>query len=157
MTLLLSLSDILYTFSDTLDFFISIVYVLIYVSSYILVCISLLPESLWPLIILPICLPGSSVVKNPLANAGGIGDAGSNPGSERFTEGGNGNPLQYSFLENPMERGSWQVTVYRVAKSCTPLSDWAESTHRTSHDTSCEKLCPSDACFVLLKMSLILY
>ena len=82
MTLLLSLSDILYTFSDTFDFFISIVYFLIYVSSYILVCISLLPESLWPLVILPICLPGSSVVKNPLADAGDIGDAGSNPGQK---------------------------------------------------------------------------
>ena len=56
---------------------------------------------------LPIGLLGSSVVKNPPADAGDIGDIGCNPGSERFTEGGNGNPLQYSFMENPMGRGAW--------------------------------------------------
>ena len=76
-------------------------------SSYILVRISLLPVSPWPLVILPIGLPGSSVVKNPPADAGDIGDTGSNPGSERFTEGRNGNPLQYSFLQNPVDRGAW--------------------------------------------------
>ena len=37
--------------------------------------------------------------------------------------GGSGNPLQYACLENPMDRGAWQTTVYRVAKSRTPLSD----------------------------------
>ena len=52
-------------------------------------------------------LPGSSVVKNPPADAGDIGDTGSNPGSERFSEGRNGNPLQYSFLQNPVDRGAW--------------------------------------------------
>jgi len=46
------------------------------------------------------------VVKNPPADAEDIGDTGSNSGSERFTEGGNGNPFQYSFLENPMGRGA---------------------------------------------------
>ena len=42
------------------------------------------------------------------------GDAGSIPGSERAPEGRNGNPLQYSYLRNPMDRGSWQATVQRV-------------------------------------------
>ena len=41
----------------------------------------------------------------------------------RSPAGGSGNPLQYACLENPMDRGAWQATVYRVAKSKTPLSD----------------------------------
>ena len=59
------------------------------------------------------------VVKNPSANAGDIRDAGSIPGSGKFPEGGHGNPLQYSCLENPMDRGTWRATVHRVAKSQT--------------------------------------
>ena len=47
--------------------------------------------------------PGGSVVKN-------TGDMGFIPGSERFSGEGNGNPLQYFYLENPMDRGAWQVT-----------------------------------------------
>ena len=46
------------------------------------------------------------VVKNPPVNAGDIRDEGSIPGSGRFPGGGHGNPLQYSFLENPMDRGA---------------------------------------------------
>ena len=57
--------------------------------------------------------PGDSVVKNPLANTG---DAGLIPGLGRSPGEGNGNPLQYSCLENPMDRGNWRATVYRVAK-----------------------------------------
>ena len=49
------------------------------------------------------------MVKNPLANADDIGLI---PGSRRSPGGGNGNPLQYSCLDNPMDRGGWQVTVY---------------------------------------------
>ena len=60
--------------------------------------------------------PGGSVVKNPPANAGDIGDAGLIPGSERSSGRGNGNPLQYSCLGNPMDRGVWQATVHGVAK-----------------------------------------
>ena len=56
---------------------------------------------------------GGSVVKNPPANAG---DAGLIPGSGRPPGGGNGNPLQYSFLGNPMDRGGWQDTVQGVTK-----------------------------------------
>ena len=47
------------------------------------------------------------VVKNPLANAGDVRDTGSIPGSGRSLEGGPSNPLQYSCLENPMDRGAW--------------------------------------------------
>ena len=50
-----------------------------------------------------------SVVKNPLANAGDTRDSGSIPGSERSPGVGNGKPLQYSCLENPMDRGAWQL------------------------------------------------
>ena len=57
-------------------------------------------------------LPGGSVVKNLPANAG---DAGSIPGSGRSSGGGHGNALQYSCLENPMDRGAWQA-VHGVAK-----------------------------------------
>ena len=59
------------------------------------------------------------VVKNPPANAGGIRDAVSIPGSGRSPEGGNGNPLHYSYLENPMDRGTWRATVHGVAESRT--------------------------------------
>ena len=50
--------------------------------------------------------PGGSVVKNLPANTGNAGDTGSSPGSGRSPGGGNGNPLQYSCLENPMNRGA---------------------------------------------------
>ena len=63
--------------------------------------------------------PGSSVVKNPPANAGDTGDTGSIPGSGRSSGGGNGNPFQFSCLGNPMDRGAWRATVHRIAKSWT--------------------------------------
>ena len=56
------------------------------------------------------------VVKNPPANAGDIKDVGSIPGLGRSSGGGRGNPLQYSFLENPMDRGAWWPTVHGAAK-----------------------------------------
>ena len=56
-------------------------------------------------------------VKNPPANAGDVKDTGSVPGSGRFPRGGHGNPLQYSFLENPMNRGAWSAKVHKVAQS----------------------------------------
>ena len=67
------------------------------------------------------------MVKNPLANAGDIRDAGSIPGLGISPGGGHGNPLQYSSLENPMDRGAWQATVHRFAKSRTQLKQL--STH----------------------------
>ena len=59
------------------------------------------------------------MVKNPPANAGDAGDLGSIPGSERSPAGGHGNPLQYSCLENPMDRGAWWATVYGSQESDT--------------------------------------
>ena len=63
------------------------------------------------------------VVKRPHANEGHIRDLDLIPGSGRSSGGGHGNPLQCSCLENPMDRGAWQVTVHRVAKSQTQLSN----------------------------------
>ena len=57
--------------------------------------------------------PHGSVVKNPLANAGGTGSI---PGSGRSPGEGNGNPLQHSCLENPMDRGDWWAIIHGVAK-----------------------------------------
>ena len=65
--------------------------------------------------------PGGSEVKASARNAG---DPGSIPGSGRSPGEGNGNPLQYSYLGNPMDRGAWWPTVHRVAKSRTQLSDF---------------------------------
>ena len=61
------------------------------------------------------------VVKNLPAIAGDIRDVGSIPGLGRSPGGGHGNPVQYSCLENPMDRETWQATVQRIAKSRTRL------------------------------------
>ena len=61
------------------------------------------------------------VLKNPPADAGNIRHAGSIPGSGRSLGGGHGNPLQYSYLENPTDREAWQYTVHSVAKSQTQM------------------------------------
>jgi len=57
------------------------------------------------------------VVKNPPANAGDIRDVHSFPGSGRSPGGGNGNPLQCSRLENPVDRGAWWAMVHGVTKN----------------------------------------
>ena len=67
--------------------------------------------------------PGNSVVKNLPGNAGGKGDTGSIPGLGRSPGGGNGCPLQYSCLDNPMDRGAWWATVHGVIKIRTQLSN----------------------------------
>ena len=72
-------------------------------------------------------IPGGSVVNNPPANAGDTRDLGSIPGSGRFPGVGHGNPLQYSCLENSIDRGAWQATVHRAEKSWTQLSGWAHT------------------------------
>ena len=69
-------------------------------------------------------MPGSSAVKNPPANAGDARDLSSIPELGRSPGEGNGNPLQYSGLGNPMDRGAWWATVQGVAKSRTRLSDF---------------------------------
>ena len=63
------------------------------------------------------------VVKNLPANAGDIRHVGSILGLGRSPRGGHGNPLQYSCLKNPMDRGAWRATVHRVTKSRIRLSD----------------------------------
>ena len=67
------------------------------------------------------------VVKNLPSSAGDIRDTGSILGLGRSSEEGNGNPLQYSCLENSMDRGAWQATVHGIAQ----LSDWART--RVTH------------------------
>ena len=64
-------------------------------------------------------LPRLLVIKNMPADAGAITDLGLIPEWERSPGGGHGNPLQYSCLENPMDRGVWRVRVHGVAKSWT--------------------------------------
>ena len=64
--------------------------------------------------------PVAQMVKESVCNAG---DPGSIPWSGRSSGEGNGNPLQYSCLENPMDRGAWRATAHGVAKSRTRLSD----------------------------------
>ena len=75
--------------------------------------------------------PGGSDGKE---SACGAGDERSIPGSGRSSGEGNGNPLQYSCLENPMGGGAWQATVHGVTKSWTQLSDFTffESQHYLS-------------------------
>ena len=70
--------------------------------------------------------PVALVIKNPLANAGDI-KVGLIPGSVRSSGGGHGNPLQYSCLENLMDRRAWWAAVHRVAKSWTRLSNFSNS------------------------------
>ena len=74
-------------------------------------------------------------VRNPPTNAGDTRDAGLTPGSGRSPGGGNGNPLQYSCLENPMDRGAWKATVYGVAKSWSWLSDWTRTRNDSCHNS----------------------
>ena len=61
------------------------------------------------------------MVKNPSAGARDVKDSGSIPESGRSPGGGHGNPLQYSCLEHPMDRGAWQAVVHGVAKNLTRL------------------------------------
>ena len=70
--------------------------------------------------------PGGSGRKESACNAGGKGSV---PGSRRSPGEGNGNPLQYSCLENPMDRGAWWATVYAVAEIQTQLNGKLLRTH----------------------------
>ena len=70
--------------------------------------------------VLAIGLPQWLSDKESTCNAGDM-DEGLIPGSERSPGGGHGNPIQYSCLENPMDRGAWPATVHRVTKSWTRL------------------------------------
>ena len=78
-----------------------------------------------------VCFPSGSVVKKLPAKAGdgNAGGVGSIPGSGRSPGGGNGNPLQYSCLGNPMDRRAWQATVHGVAESMGSQSPWGRRVH----------------------------
>ena len=85
------------------------------------------PDTIWILVMIPHVythlrgFPGGSNGKESARKAG---DPGSIPGSGRSPAEGNGNPLQYSFLENSMDRGAWWATVCGVTKSRTQLRDF---------------------------------
>ena len=69
------------------------------------------------------------VLTNPLATAGEVRDMGLIPGSGRSPGEGHGNPLQYSCLENPMDRGAWQAAVHGVAQNRTQLKRLSTHQH----------------------------
>ena len=71
--------------------------------------------------------PGGSEGKESVSSTG---DPGLIPGSGRSSGEGNGNPLKYSCLENPMDGGAWQATVHGVAKSRTRMSDFIQGERR---------------------------
>ena len=79
-------------------------------------------------VVLNMGFPGGSVVKNLPANAENSRDTSSIPGSGKSPWVGNGYPLQYSCLENSMDKGAWQATVHGVAKSQTQLSVYTPPT-----------------------------
>ena len=73
------------------------------------------------------CFPGGSVGKESACNAGAEGDVGLIPGLGISPGEENGNPLLYSCLENPMDRGAWQAIAHRMAES-----DWTEATQHST-------------------------
>ena len=78
------------------------------------------------------------MIKNPSADAGDVRDAGLIPGSGGSPGGGHGNPLQHSYLENPMDRGAWWTTDHKVAKSRTRL----KQLHTRMHTCSSPEILP---------------
>ena len=85
--------------------------------------------------------PGGTRAKNPPANAGGIRYASSLPGSGRWLGGGHGNPLQCSCLEDPINRGAWWITVYRVTKDRTQLNWLNTYTHTGGTSVNSQHVC----------------
>ena len=78
------------------------------------------PDAVWCCLVAKSGFPGGASDKEPtLPVQVDVRDTGSIPGSGRCPGGGSGNPLQYSCLENPVDRGAWQATIPRVAKSRT--------------------------------------
>ena len=69
------------------------------------------------------------MVNNPPANAGDLRYVGSIPGKGRSPGGGHGNPLYYSCMENPMERGAWRAMVHRIAESWKRLKQFGSPAH----------------------------
>ena len=91
------------------------------------------------------------VVKNPPANVGDARDAGSIPGAGRSPGIGNGNPLQYSWLENSMDREAWWAIVHKVTKKELDTTEQL-STHTLTEDASC----PVSCSWVLMNMRFLL-
>ena len=92
-------------------------------------------------------LPGGSDGKESACN---VGDLGLIPGSGRSSGEGNGNPFQYSCLENPMDGGAWWATVHGVSKSRTRLSDFTFTTSLTFlHNTALKLFCLLSSSFSL--------
>ena len=77
-----------------------------------------------------------SAVKNLPANAGDLGDVALIPGSWRSPGEGNGNPLQYSCLRNPMDREAWWATVYEVTKSQTWVFEWLNNNNYNTSNSN---------------------
>ena len=100
------------------------VYPLSSLSFCLMCCCSFVRHTQWRLLnwLSPLWSTGASLVVQ-LESACSAGDLGSIPGLGRYPGDRNGNPLQYSCLENSMDRGAWQATVHGVAKSRTRLSD----------------------------------
>ena len=90
--------------------------------------------------------PGGSAVKKLPVSAGDLRDTGSIPGLRRSLGGGHGDPLQYSCLENPMDRGAWCTTVHRVAKSQTWLRAWGFLLALWSKDHICRNILSFVSC-----------
>ena len=82
--------------------------------------------------------PDGSVVKNPPANVGDRSGEVSVPGLGRPPGAGKGNPLQYSYLENPMDKGAWRATDHGVAKSQTRLSDFYFPRWLSGKESACQ-------------------
>ena len=77
--------------------------------------------------------PKQKQKKTPHTNAGDFADVGLIPGSGRSPGGGHCNPLRYSCLENPMDSGAWQATIYRVVRSQTQLKQLSTHAHKGFH------------------------
>ena len=86
----------------------------------------LFPSGIWRQYPWKMGFPNGSAGKNSTCNAGATGEVGSIPGLGRPPGGGNGNPLQYSCLENPMDRGAWWATVHVVTDSWTQLTEYTQ-------------------------------
>ena len=93
------------------------------------------------------------VVKNPPANAGDIRDTNLIRGLERFPGGGNGNPLQCSCLENPMDGETWQTIVHRVAKIRTQLKQLSTRAMLCSEESAQFFIFPSSFLQINLHLS----
>ena len=101
-------------------------------------------SSIWRILTIVWASQVMLVVKNLQANAR---DAGLIPGSGRSPGGGSDNPLQYSWLGNPINTGAWRAAVHRVTESHIRLSDWARTTGVYTCVIATETTCKTSLCF----------